>query len=153
MSKIFIKKMAIRDLAEVSELALLANPHAVKEEYERHLRDLLENQPDLSFVAIVDGGVVGYVQAEVHGSMAVIKDIAVNKNFQGIGVGGKLLRKVLQVLKRKNVRLVFADVHYRCASAIPFYYKFYYKFGFRIAGFQQDYFGAGHDAIILKLEL
>jgi ribosomal protein S18 acetylase RimI-like enzyme len=110
---------------------------------------LLENQPDLSFVAVMDGRVVGYVQAEVHGSMTVIEDIAVNKKFQGIGVGRKLMREVLQVLKRKNVGLVFADVHYKGASAIPFYYKF----GFRIAGFQQDYFGAGHGAIILKLEL
>jgi ribosomal protein S18 acetylase RimI-like enzyme len=104
MTNVLIRNMTIGDLAEVSKLALLANPHAVEEEYKRHLRDLLENQPDLSFVAVMDGRVVGYVQA---------------------------------------------DVHYKCASAIPFYYKF----GFRIAGFQQDYFGAGHDAIILKLEL
>jgi ribosomal protein S18 acetylase RimI-like enzyme len=149
MSKVLIRKMTIRDLAEVSELALLANPHAVKEEYKKQLKDLLKNQPDLSFVAVMDGRVVGYVMAAVHDSMAVIEDIAVNKKFQGMGVGGKLLREELQVLKRKNVRLVFAEVHYKCASAIPFYYKF----GFRIAGFQQDYFGAGHDAIILKLEL
>jgi ribosomal protein S18 acetylase RimI-like enzyme len=81
--------------------------------------------------------------------MAVIQDIAVNKEFQRRGVGEKLMEKELQVLKGKNVKLVFAEVHYKCASAIPFYYKF----GFRIAGFQQDYFGAGHDAIILKLEL
>jgi ribosomal protein S18 acetylase RimI-like enzyme len=89
------------------------------------------------------------VQAEVRGAMAVIQDIAVNKEFQRRGVGEKLMEKELQVLKGKNVKLVFAEVHYKCASAIPFYYKF----GFRIAGFQQDYFGAGHDAIILKLEL
>jgi len=137
------------DLAEVSELVLLANPHAVKEEYKRHLEDLLKNHPDLSFVAVRDNRVIGYVQAEVRGAMAVIEDIAVNKVFQGRGVGEKLMKKELQVLKGKNVKLVFAEVHYKCASAIPFYYKF----GFRIAGFQQDYFGAGHDAIILKLEL
>ena len=58
-------------------------------------------------------------------------------------------RGELQVLKRKKVKLVFAEVHYKCASAVPFYYKF----GFRIVGFQQDYFGVGHDAIILKLGL
>ena len=149
MSKVYIRKMVECDLAEVSELTLLANPHAVKDEYKRYLEDLLKNQPDLSFVAVVGNRVVGYVQAEVRGAMAVIQDIAVNKEFQGRGVGEKLMEKELQVLKGKNVKLVFAEVHYKCASAIPFYYKF----GFRIAGFQQDYFGAGHDAIILKLEL
>jgi len=149
VSKVYIRKMVECDLAEVSELTLLANPHAVKDEYKRYLEDLLKNQPDLSFVAVVGNRVVGYVQAEVRGAMAVIQDIAVNKEFQGRGVGEKLMEKELQVLKGKNVKLVFAEVHYKCASAIPFYYKF----GFRIAGFQQDYFGAGHDAIILKLEL
>jgi hypothetical protein len=33
VSKVFIRKMVECDLAEVSELALLANPHAVKEDY------------------------------------------------------------------------------------------------------------------------
>jgi len=61
MSKVRIRKMTMRDLAEVSELTLLANPHAVKEEYKRQLKDLLKNQPDLSFVAVADGRVVGYV--------------------------------------------------------------------------------------------
>jgi ribosomal-protein-alanine N-acetyltransferase len=149
VSKVFIKKMVECDLAEVSELTLLANPHAAKKEYKRYLEDLSKNHPDLSFVAVRDKRVIGYVQAAIHGAMAVIEDIAVNKEFQGRGVGEKLLKKELQVLKGKNVKLVFAEVHYKCSSAIPFYYKF----GFRITGFQQDYFGAGHDAIILKLEL
>ncbi|MEM3735659.1 MAG: GNAT family N-acetyltransferase [Candidatus Bathyarchaeia archaeon] len=149
MSKIFVRGMSGRDLAEVSELAPLANPHAIKEEYKKRIIKVLEENPDLSFVAVMDGRVIGYVQAGVCGSTAVIEDLAVGREYQGRGVGEKLLRKELEVLRRKDVRLVFAEVHYRCASAIPFYYKF----GFRIAGFQQDYFGVGHDAIILKLEL
>jgi hypothetical protein len=53
VSKVYIRKMVECDLAEVSELTLLANPHAVKDEYKRYLEDLLKNQPDLSFVAVV----------------------------------------------------------------------------------------------------
>ncbi len=149
VSKVFIRKMSELDLAEVSELAPLANPHAVKEEYRKHIIEVLNENPDLSFVAVRDGKVIGYVKSEIFGSKAVIEDIVVDRAYQGKGVGKRLLKKELQILKRKNVKLVFAEVHYECASAIPFYYKF----GFRISGFQQDYFGVGHDAIILKLEL
>ncbi len=149
MSKIFIRKMTGRDIAEVSELAPLANPHAIKEEYKKRIIKVLEENPDLSFVAVKGGKVIGYVQAGVCGSTAVVEDLAVGTEYQGKGVGEKLLRKELEALRRRNVRLVFAEVHNKCASAIPFYYKF----GFRIVGFQQDYFGFGHDAIILKLEL
>ena len=42
-----------------------------------------------------------------------------------------------------------AEVHYKCASAIPFYYKH----GFRMVGFSQNYFGLGHDAMILQKNL
>ena len=33
MSRVFIRKMVECDLAEVSELAPLANPHVIKEDY------------------------------------------------------------------------------------------------------------------------
>ncbi|MDI6690924.1 MAG: hypothetical protein QME50_03530 [Candidatus Bathyarchaeota archaeon] len=59
-----------------------------------------------------------------------------------------LLNKELKALKKK-VKAVLAEVHYKCAYAIPFYYKH----NFRISAFRRDYFGEGHDAIILKLVL
>lgn len=148
-SKIHVRLMIERDLTEVSELVLLANPHAVKEKYKECIASVLKENPDLSFVAVLGGRVIGYVQVQIRGAGAVIEDIAVKEEFQGKGIGEKLLKKELQALRGKNVRLVFAEVHYKYASAIPFYYRF----GFRICGFQQDYFGVGRDAIILRLEL
>lgn len=148
-SKVYVRSMVERDLTEVSELALLANPHAVKEKYKKCIASVLKENPDLSFVAVLNGQVIGYVQAQIRGAGTVIEDIAVKEEFQGKGIGEKLLKRELQALRGKNVKLVFTEVHYKCASAIPFYYRF----GFRICVFQQDHFGIGHDAIILKLEL
>ena len=149
MLKILIRKMHETDLDAVCELAMLANPHAVKEKYSKHILDELRENPDLSFVATDNGNVVGYVQAETHNGDAVLEDIAVAKKYQGKNVGKRLLEKELTVLKRKGVKIVLAEVHYKCASAIPFYYKH----NFRITGFVQDFFGISHDAIILKLVL
>jgi predicted N-acetyltransferase YhbS len=145
-AKAIIRKMRQEDLTIVSELAMLANPHAVKEKYSEHLLDELRENPDLSFVAVDDGKVVGYVQADVKGEIAILEDIVVEKSHQKKGIGRLLLSKELKTLKRKGVKVVFAEVHYKCSSAIPFYYKF----DFRISGFSQDYFGIGHDAMILK---
>lgn len=149
MLKILIRKMHETDLDAVCELAMLANPHAVKKKYSKHILDELRENPDLSFVATDNGNVVGYVQAETHNGDAVLEDIAVAKKYQGKNVGKRLLEKELTVLRRKGVKIVLAEVHYRCASAIPFYYKH----NFRITGFVQDFFGISHDAIILKLVL
>jgi ribosomal-protein-alanine N-acetyltransferase len=98
-------------------------------------------------VAVDGGTVVGYAQAEVRGDRAILQDIAVAEDHQRRGIGRKLLLKALDTVKAKGARIVLAEVHYKCASAIPFYYAH----GFRISGSSQDYFGLGHDAVIVKL--
>ena len=137
------------DLDAVLELAMLANPHAKRERYREHVADELKESPDLAFVAVADGEVVGYVQGDTRGPMPTIEDIAVAKDYQGRGIGEKLLRFVLEALGVRDAKMVVAEVHYQNARAIPFYYAH----GFRISGCVQDYFGIGHDAIVLKLVL
>ncbi|MEM3700529.1 MAG: GNAT family N-acetyltransferase [Candidatus Bathyarchaeia archaeon] len=149
MDKVIIRKMHEKDLPVVSELAMLANPHATKEKYRKHILNELKENPDLSFVAVYDGKVVGYAQADLCNDEAVLEDIVVDKQYQGKGIGKMLLDRELKAIKKKRVKTVLAEVHYKCASAIPFYYKH----NFRISAFRRDYFGEGHDAIILKLVL
>ncbi len=128
---------------------LLANPHATREKYRNHLLDELKGNPDLSIVAEENGTIIGYAQAAVRNDMAVLEDIAIIEVRQKKGVGKRLLVEELKILKSKKAKVVLAEVHYKCSSAIPFYYKY----GFRISGFGQDYFGVGHDTIILKMIL
>jgi len=149
MSNIVIRPMHESDLKVVSELVMLANPHAAKEKYREHIADELRENPDLSFVAVDSEKVVGYVQGDTRGPMTTLEDLAVDKDYRGKEIGKQLLRVELGALKKKRSKIVVAEVHYQNAQAIPFYYKH----GFRISGCLQDYFGVGHDAIILKLVL
>lgn len=141
--------MRQEDLDTVSKLAMLANPFTTEEEYRQHLLEELMDNPDLSFVAVENNSVVGYVQADVGKTEAVLEDIAVAVENQNKGIGKKLLNEELRVLRLRKAKVVVAEVHYKCAAAIPFYYKH----NFRITSFEHDYFGKGHDAIILKLNL
>ncbi len=149
MSGIVIRPMREDDIEIVSEIAMLANPHAEKEKYREHILDELRSNPDFSFVAVGGEKVVGYVQGDIRGAMAALEDLAVAKEYQGKGVGTQLLSVELEALKKRGSKIVIAEVHYRNAEAIPFYYKH----GFRLSGCAQDFFGIGHDAIILKLIL
>jgi ribosomal-protein-alanine N-acetyltransferase len=144
--RIVVRKMREGDLSTVSDLAMLANPFTTKEAYFGHLEETLKENPDLSFVAARNGEVVGYVQADVPKGGAVLEDIAVAREHQGKGIGTRLLDEELRALRQRGAEAVLAEVHYRCASAIPFYYRH----GFRIVGFERDCFGDGHDAIIVK---
>lgn len=149
MTNIAIRPMREDDLEVVSELAMLANPHAKKEKYRKFIIDELKENPELSFVAVDGEKVVGYVQGDIRGSMASLEDLAVEEQHQGKGVGTQLLNIELEALKKRGSKIVVAEVHYKNAQAIPFYYKH----GFRISGCVQDRFGIDHDAIILKLIL
>ncbi len=146
MSDIELRPMHENDLKVVSELALLANPHAEKETYKKHILDELRENPDLSFVAASHEKVVGYAQGDIRGAMATLEDLAVAKEFQQKGLGSKLLSVELEALKKRGSKIVVAEVHWKNAEAIPFYYKH----GFRLSGCAQDFFGIGHDTIILK---
>lgn len=57
-----------------------------------------------------------------------------------------MLNEELRVLRLRKAKVVVAEVHYKYAAVI----LFYYKHNFHITDFKQDYFGKGHDAIILK---
>ena len=81
--------------------------------------------------------------------MATLEDLAVAEEYQGKGIGTQLLSVELEAMKRRGSKIVISEVHYKNAKAIPFYYRH----GFRLSGCAQDFFGIGHDAIMLKLVL
>ncbi len=149
MRETSIRKMKKGDLETVSELAMLANPFAEKAIYRKHIEEELEEQPELAFVAVKNKKVIGYVMGDLHGSHSVLEDIAVDEAWQHQGIGTRLLETELRALKARKPEVLVAEVHYKCASAIPFYYKH----GFRISGVVRNFFGMSHDAIILELIL
>jgi len=147
MKDVAVRKMKKGDLGVVSDLAMLANPFAEKVKYRKHLEEELEEYPELAFVVVKGGSVVGYVMGDVRGSHATLEDIAVDMANHRQGIGTLLMETELEVLQSTEAKIVVAEVHYKCASAIPFYYKH----GFRISGVCRNFFGMSHDAIILEL--
>jgi putative acetyltransferase len=88
--------------------------------------------PSLSFVADLDGSVVGHV-LYTHAildsptrlvGVLVLSPIGVRPDLQRQGVGGRLIRDSLQVLNGRSEPLVFLEGH-------PSYYP---RFGFERAG-------------------
>lgn len=148
MKEIRIRRMGESDLDSVSDLSILANPHAVKEKYRANLVRWVNEFGDLAFVAEKDGSIVGYVTGETSNDMAWIQDIAVAPEEQGKGVGNRLLHKQLQALKKHKPKTITVEVHWKNASAIPFYYQN----GFRISGLGRNRFGLSQDAIFLELD-
>ena len=97
--------------------------------------DLLRDptaQPLLSLVAEVDGKLVGHVffsAARIENSerpvrVSLLAPLAVHPEFHGQGIGGRLIRDGLELLRNTGTELVFV-------LGSP---RFYPRFGFRTAG-------------------
>jgi predicted N-acetyltransferase YhbS len=117
MKDVAIRKMKKGDLDIVSDLAMLANPFAEKAKYRKHLEEELKECPELAFVAVKGGNVVGYVMGDVRDSHTTREDIAVNIAKQRQGTGTLLLETELKALQNTKAKTVVAEVHYKCASA------------------------------------
>ena len=142
--------MSVKDLDAISIIYTLANPHANSETIKKWAEDTLKKFPKFCYVAKVEEKVVGGISGERRDyDIGAVDDLAVAEKYQGMGVGAALLRRALRELKNAGLEVVILEVHYLCSDSIPFYYKY----GFRISGIVQDFFGVGQDVIIMRKEL
>ena len=84
------------------------------------------------------------IEGEYH-----LNNIAVKKEFQGNGIGKKLLLEVINFTKSQNGTLVFLEVMHNNEPAI----RLYEGNGFTAVGKRKDYYTKGKHAILYTLEL
>jgi len=113
------------------------------------LRELLIMYEDFFFVAIMDDQVVGYIVARTSGDIGHIISIAVDKKFRGMGIGNKLLDRVLEELKKAHAKRIFLEVSKDNIAAI----NLYEKKGFKIRRLLRNYYGFGRHAYEMIMNL
>jgi ribosomal protein S18 acetylase RimI-like enzyme len=77
--------------------------------------------------------------------------IAVSKDVQARGIGGKLLRHVEEAIRGARGRLLLLET-----SSLPSYEltrRFYLKHGYEQHAVIADYYGDGHDMVIFRKRL
>ncbi|MDY2987701.1 MAG: ribosomal protein S18-alanine N-acetyltransferase [Peptoniphilus sp.] len=73
---------------------------------------------------------------------ASLDNIAILKNYRGNGLGVKLLEKLIEFAEEKEITL---EVEHDNEVAK----RIYHKFGFRIEGMRENYYGKGRHAYIM----
>ena len=145
-----IRRMKTEDLETVSQLFELANPFTTAEHIKEWTIKNLETYPELCFVAVKGMKIIGAVSGRVEKEkIGIIEDIAVHPGCWKKGVGSTLLERQIQEFKSMGIEDVIAEVHYKCASALPFYYKH----GFRMKKVVLDMFGPHEDGVAVRLKL
>ncbi|KOG31546.1 ribosomal protein S18-alanine N-acetyltransferase [Streptomyces resistomycificus] len=95
-----------------------------------------------------DGRLVGYAGLASAGDLADVQTIAVSRDHQGTGLGGRLLTELL----RAATAFECAEVMLECrVDNIPAQ-KLYARFGFEPIGFRRGYYQPGNvDALVMRL--
>ncbi|MFH1010314.1 MAG: ribosomal protein S18-alanine N-acetyltransferase [bacterium] len=111
-------------------------------------RDLLV-QPAVSWVAIEDGYVVGYLITiwaldEIH-----LVNLAVRADRRRCGIGNQLMNFLMKQAKARNARAIYLEVRRSNEAAIAFYRQR----GFSLLYERKRYYNNGEDAWIMECGL
>ncbi|MER5215052.1 ribosomal protein S18-alanine N-acetyltransferase [Streptomyces sp. NPDC002838] len=99
-------------------------------------------------VAEQDDRIVGYAGLASSGDLADVQTIAVARDHQGTGLGGRLLTELL----RAATAFECAEVMLECRIDNVRAQKLYERFGFEAIGFRRGYYQPGNvDALVMRL--
>jgi [ribosomal protein S18]-alanine N-acetyltransferase len=100
-------------------------------------------------LADVDGELAGYGGLMCVSDAADIQTIAVVPHHQGRGVGRALLEALMAEAARRGVTTVMLEVRSDNAPAIALYESH----GFDRQAHRRNYYGPGHDAVVMRRRL
>lgn len=143
--------MSLSDLGSVVSLYQDANLFAKKKDILGWTKKGLGEYSHFNLVYVKGDKVIGAISAILSDKKtAMINDIAVQKSYRGNSIGSKLMKRLINILRKDNVNKITLWVHWSNAAAIPFYYRF----GFRIkkCSKTKDISGVpdGEDVILLE---
>lgn len=115
----------------------------------KSIEEALKYETEHWFVALVNGSAAGFAGACSAADEGEILDIAVKNEYRRLGIGGSLIRYVLDFMRQNGAHLVSLEVRRSNAVAIGLYEKC----GFEAAGIRRRYYRSnGEDAIIMIKE-
>jgi ribosomal-protein-alanine N-acetyltransferase len=144
--------MKLEDIHRVHEIDVLSFPLPWPEK--SYLFELIENPTTLALVAeivpsytkplVIGMAVVWIVVDEAH-----IATIAIHPEFQGLGIGKKLLAEALRQSIQRGAILATLEVR----ETNLFAQQMYTKFGFTIVGHRYHYYQDNNeDAVLMTLD-
>ncbi|WP_198039126.1 GNAT family N-acetyltransferase, partial [Vibrio alginolyticus] len=96
-----IREMDISDYSQVIELWSETEAMLLRDADSReNIGKYLERNPNLSFVAVDGGTIVGAILVGTDGRRGYVQHLAVNANCRGKGIGAKLISSAVDALSK-----------------------------------------------------
>lgn len=122
-----IRKIKAEDASDIGSIQAAITKSPTNIDFRQIIEEQVRKDEDVSFVAEVDGKVVGYmISYIVFGGFGLekgawIATLGVEPKFMGRGIGKKLAEEILAVYREKGINDIYTSVRWDSVDLLSFF--------------------------------
>ena len=128
MDDLQIRNLKIKDADDVSRIFAAITKTEVNFDYARIIGDQIRTDEPTSFVAEIDGKVVGFMICEIISSgfglldkSAWIVMFGIEPGFMGQGIGKRLASEIFRICREKGIKKIYSSVRWDSVDLLSFF--------------------------------
>jgi len=122
-----IRKIKAEDASDIGNIQAAITKSPTNIDFRQIIEDQVRKDEDVSFVAVIDGRVVGYmISYIVFGGFGLekgawIATLGVDPKFMGQGIGKRLAEEILEVYRKKGINDIYTSVRWDSVDLLSFF--------------------------------
>ena len=122
-----IRRIRPEDADDIDRIQAAITKSPAKIDFRKIIEERVRKNDDASFVAEIDGKVVGYmITFTVYGGFGLEKSawiamLGVDTKFMGQGIGKRLAEEIFRVYQDKGVKHIFTSVRWDSVDLLSFF--------------------------------
>ena len=127
LGNLVIRKIRPEDAEQISKIHSSITKSGAQIDFKYIIEKKLLTSEDVSFVAEIDGHVVGYmITYLIYGGFdldksAWVATLGVDPKYMGQGIGRRLAKKVFEVYREKGIEYIFTSVKWDAVDLLSFF--------------------------------
>ena len=127
MENLQIRKIKAEDASDIGSIQAAITKLPTNIDFRQIIEDQVRKDEDVSFVAEIDGRVVGYmISYIVFGGFGLekgawIATLGVDPKFMGQGIGKRLAEEILEVYRKKGINDIYTSVRWDSVDLLSFF--------------------------------
>ncbi len=127
MENLQIRKIKAEDASDIGSIQAAITKSPTNIDFRQIIEDQVRKDEDVSFVAEIDGRVVGYmISYIVFGGFGLekgawIATLGVDPKFMGQGIGKRLAEEILEVYRKKGINDIYTSVRWDSVDLLSFF--------------------------------
>jgi len=127
VNDVLIRKLRAEDAKDISIIYADITQTPVKDDFIHIIAEQVNRKEDASFVAELDGRVVGYmISIVISGGFGIMKstwiaNMGVNPKFMGQGIGENLANRIFEFSMEKGIKYVYTSVRWDSPDLLSFF--------------------------------